>query len=180
MRVCRGGRDALRSCACTSCATRPLIPNDQRNAGIQAPWNFDTNWGGFTVGLTSPSDDALIAETIALWGEDKNFNDKLDGRCNSEPSRACDRFPTDPTNCGVGGDFTCINLEDRDPQNFPTARLDRARNTEGGCGWQTKAPGTCSGNLSVGCYTDRDHLIGMLAAACLQAALCRLVFFRDI
>jgi hypothetical protein len=132
------------------------------NADVR-PWFFDASDGGFTTGLVAGTSEGAIAETIAQWGEDKNFNNQLDGRCESAPSVACDRFPQDPINCGVNGDFDCINLEDRDVVNFPLPLLDQNWSTLGGCGWQTRAPGTCSGDLTIGCYVDGD---------CGQAGTC--------
>lgn len=136
------------------------------NDDINAPWHFDTNDGGYTTGVNAASDATIVREsgiTIAQWGEDLNFNNQLDGQCASAPSVRCDRFPDDPINCGVDFVFTCINLEDRDPENFPLPLLDQNHSLEGGCGWQTKAPGTCfapgGGGLSgsgAGCYGNGD------------------------
>ena len=43
--------------------------------------------------------------------------------------------------------------EDRDPNN---GRLDQGWSTDGGCGWQTKAPGTCSNDANRPCYGHED------------------------
>jgi hypothetical protein len=136
--------------------------DNNRNLFLSAslPWNFDNNPGGFTSGLAAGSDDnPTITDTIAQWGEDKNFNDLLDGRCESNPSQRCTKFPNDQA-C-TGGSLVCENLEDRDPENLPIPLLDQNWSTRGGCGWQTKAPSTCAlpraaDGTSIGCYDNDD------------------------
>jgi hypothetical protein len=138
-------------------------------SSIKAPWNFDTDNGGFVSGLqnTSRPSNAVLAQ----WGEDRNYNGKLDGLCNGDtPPRipctqgipasvGCCRCVNDESiecqvdaHCaGVGGvcspahgtcDFSL--LEDRNPVN---GVLDTSWSTSGGCGWQTKAPGSPTGGV---------------------------------
>lgn len=52
---------------------------------LKSPWNFDTNNGGFTVGLQANSNTNIVA-TIANWGEDKNFNDVLESGEDRDPA----------------------------------------------------------------------------------------------
>ena len=121
------------------------------------PWNFDVNDGGFTSGITSASDNESIADVIAQWGEDQDFNNVISGNCIDDPSIQCNRFPGDPSNCPVGpNNFGCSQVEDRDPTNAPIPLLDQNWSTAGGCGYQTKAPGTCSLDSDRGCYDDAD------------------------
>ncbi|HEX4825310.1 MAG TPA: hypothetical protein VFV19_13470 [Candidatus Polarisedimenticolaceae bacterium] len=140
-------------------------------ATLKAPWNFDTNDGGFRSGINSRSFNGQ-GITIAFWGEDKNFNGRLDGLCNGDPRRACTddngisegcfRCANDPnrpcfttadcvgvTTCDSKGtcDFTLD--EDRDEAN---GVLDEGWNTAGGCGWQTKVPGDPLGYPSGGVW----------------------------
>ena len=48
---------------------------------MRSPWNFDTNDGGFTSGIQNGSRPTRQPIAIAEWGEDKNFNNRLDGFC---------------------------------------------------------------------------------------------------
>ncbi len=54
-----------------------LTAGGTKNTGLQAPWSFDGNDGGFRVGLNPASTD-LGMQVVANWGEDKNFNGVLD------------------------------------------------------------------------------------------------------
>ncbi len=143
-------------------ATNPL-------ASLKAPWNFDTNDGGFTNGLQNTSRPGI--GTIAQWGEDKNFNGKLDGfctgdtsipctqgipisqncfRCSGNPGRACNvdadcqSPPPNEGTCIPHGSCDYTLGEDRNPAN---GVLDTAWGTSGGCGWQTKAPAASTGGV---------------------------------
>jgi hypothetical protein len=129
-------------------------------ANLKAPWNFDTNDGGFRSGINSRSFNGQ-GITVAYWGEDKNYNGRLDGLCTGDPRRACTddngisegcfRCANDPNRpCFVAGD--CIGATTCDPKGVCDFELDEDRdnangvldvswNTAGGCGWQTKVPG---------------------------------------
>ncbi len=140
-------------------------------ANTKAPWTFDTDNGGFVNGLQNTSRPS--AGTYAQWGEDKNFNGRLDGfctgattipctqgiaasqgckRCSLNLGRACltngdCTFPLpDDGTCVQQGTGVCnYSLdEDRNPAN---GSLDTAWSTLGGCGWQTKAPGDPTGGV---------------------------------
>jgi hypothetical protein len=54
-----------------------LTVGGTRNTALHAPWNFDSDDGGFRVGL-SPQSSNLAGDPAANWGEDKNFNGILD------------------------------------------------------------------------------------------------------
>ncbi len=138
--------------SCTDPSGVPVVCNDS----LQAPWNFDLNDGGFRSGLHTSTTEAAIPNTIAQWGEDKNFNNTLDGYCASDPATRCDRYPVDPQHCGVADNFDCVGVEDRDPVNSPVPRLDQSWSNSGGCGWQTRAPGTCLADPDLACYGDGD------------------------
>ena len=71
-------------------------------AAANAPWNFNTNDGGFTNGIAAPTDDTVIIDTIAQWGEDKNFNNILDGFC---AIGHCDVITTQ----GCNNDSQCVS-----------------------------------------------------------------------
>ena len=96
------------------------------------PWHFDTSDGGFRSGILATTSYSTIANPVAQWGEDLNFNNVLDRACSNDPSRSCQR----DTDCPGG---TCTSREDRDPVN---GQLDRSWNIRGGCGWQTRPPAT--------------------------------------
>jgi hypothetical protein len=138
---------------------------------LKAPWNFDTNDGGFTTGINNRSLNAQ-AITIAFWGEDKNYNNRLDGFCTGNTrlscsddngiSEGCFRCSNDLTKpCFTGADCTgggtcdpkgTCNFtlgEDRDAAN---GVLDQSWNTLGGCGWQTAVPGSPLGFPSGGVW----------------------------
>ncbi|MEE8410972.1 MAG: hypothetical protein V3S47_00615 [Acidobacteriota bacterium] len=70
-------------------------------AAAGAPWNFDSTDGGFTNGIAAPTDDEAIIDTIAQWGEDKNFNNILDGFCSIGH---CDVTTTQ----GCNSDLQCV------------------------------------------------------------------------
>ncbi len=79
-------------------------------AAANAPWNFNTNDGGFKNGIAAPTDDSAIIDTIAQWGEDKNFNNMLDGfcsigKCNADPNEPCN---VDDDCVAAGAGTTCI------------------------------------------------------------------------
>jgi hypothetical protein len=66
-------------------------------AGLQAPWNFDTcstggkcsnDATGFVSGLQNTS-RVPPGGTFAQWGEDKNYNGKLDGFCTGDTTIPC-------------------------------------------------------------------------------------------
>ena len=128
-----------------------LTAGGTKNTTLQSPWNFDVTDGGFRSGIGASTDFATIGGTIAQWGEDLNFNNIDDKRCSNDASRACVRG-TDCVNPG-----TCNSVEQRDPAD---AILDKSWNTQGGCGWQTRAPGSCSNQATRGCYTNGDCLAG--------------------
>jgi len=54
------------------------------NTGLQAPWNFDANNGGFTSGIVINSTTTL-APLPANWGEDFNYNNTLDSGEDRDP-----------------------------------------------------------------------------------------------
>ncbi|MCP3978631.1 MAG: S8 family serine peptidase [bacterium] len=56
-----------------------------KNFGLQSPWNFDSGPQGFTSGIGAITDEATIFDTIAQWGEDKNFNNLLDPTEDRDP-----------------------------------------------------------------------------------------------
>jgi hypothetical protein len=124
-----------------------LTAGGTKNTGIRAPWRFDANDGAFRSGIGTLTDESTITNTIAQWGEDKNFNNADDRRCTGDASRACVR---DADCTGFG---TCVSQEQRDPNN---AVLDRSWGTQGGCGWVTRAPNTCSNAATLGCYVNAD------------------------
>jgi hypothetical protein len=138
---------------------------------LKAPWNFDSNDGGFTSGINNVSNNAQ-GITIAFWGEDKNFNNRLDGFCtgntklactdDNAASEGCFRCSNDLNRaCFTAGDCTgggtcdpkgTCNFtlgEDRDEAN---GQLDQSWNTQGGCGWQTAVPGSPLGYPSGGVW----------------------------
>jgi hypothetical protein len=123
-----------------------LTAGGTKNLVLQSPWNFDTSDGGFRSGILTSTDRTTITNVIAQWGEDLNFNNLLDGACQDDPSLGCQR----DSDCPTGA---CGFEEDRDPLD---ATLNRSWNIRGGCGWQTRPPGTCSGLSTQGCYDDGD------------------------
>ncbi len=157
-----------------------------RNVGFTGPWSFDSSGNGFRVGWNNTSTRGL-AETVANWGEDKNFNGVLDYACALSPTIACPgAFPVQAcgrcsnnssiicvgsSNAPCGGGVTicvtdvslgsCVSEEDRDPQN---GLLDDNWSTVGGCGWQTN--GTTSSPTTPGgaWHTGR---IGVPGSPCL-------------
>ncbi len=62
-----------------------LTRGGTRNTGIQAPWNFDTNNGGFTSGIVIGSTTTL-SPLPANWGEDMNYNNLLDAGEDRDPA----------------------------------------------------------------------------------------------
>jgi hypothetical protein len=148
-----------------------------RNLGV-VPWNFEDGRQGWTVGLNNTSTLGL-AETIANWGEDKNFNGVLDYYCSLSIGTRCPG-PQDPLgglanpcgNCGSGdttricvvgggqnpvGCGTCnVNaalgqcISDEDRQPINN-QLDDNWSTAGGCGWQTNGT-TNNGTLPGGVW----------------------------
>ncbi|MCP3979171.1 MAG: S8 family serine peptidase [bacterium] len=118
-----------------------LTAGGTKNLQLGAPWNFDLDDGNFKVGLAAPTDEATIFDTIAQWGEDKNFNGLNDGRCNPPfQDVAC----THTIDCLLAGAQTCHSIEDRDPVN---GALDLNWSTLGGCGWQSKETGQSTGGV---------------------------------
>jgi hypothetical protein len=61
-----------------------LTAANTRNLNLRAPWNFDSNNGGFTTGLSADTDRGT-STPIANWGEDENFNGVLDGSEDRDP-----------------------------------------------------------------------------------------------
>ncbi len=181
-----------------------LTAGGTKNTGLQSPWNFDVNDGGFRVGIGHDTTVQGLATLPAQWGEDLNFNNLLDGycsigHCDVNTAAGC----TVDAHCVAGGNGTecvyepqgfceiasstqcetnldcppgdlcdliecvssipcaelsglvrCISpLEDREPRNFG---LDQTGwSTGGGCGWQSRAPGTCS-TIPGPCSSDDD------------------------
>jgi len=142
-------------------ATNPLVD-------LHAPWNFDTNNGGFVNGLNNTSRPS--AGTYVQWGEDKNFNGLLDGFCTGDTTIPCSQdsgvsegckrcslnkghaCSVDP-NC-LPSDGTCIphgtcdfGLDEDRGTGLPNGDLDSGWGTGGGCGWQTKNPGDPTGGV---------------------------------
>ena len=125
-----------------------------KNPAIQAPWHFDNGPNGFTNGIGAVTDESTVTDIIAQWGEDKNFNGVNDGVCRLNAQIPCTP-PTD-TVCQVQtGNSQCNSVEDRDTLN---AVLDTNWSTRGGCGWQTRAPASCSLNSARGCHINSDCL----------------------
>jgi hypothetical protein len=123
-----------------------------KNLNLLSPWNFDGNDGGFRHGLAGPTtEDAANIFAIANWGEDKNFNNIEDGRCSLDQSIACFTFGADPRCTGAG---TCNSQEN----NAGGSSFTKNWNTKGGCGWQTRATGDCTGDATRGCFTNSDCL----------------------
>ncbi len=136
---------------------------------IKVPWNFDTNDGGFVGGLQNSSRPGIV--TIAQWGEDRNYNGKIDGfcslnnslpctkdggiseacfRCSLDLSRECNNnadcaVPPAAGTCNPQGSCLYSLGEDRDPSG--NNALDTGWSTAGGCGWQTKDPGATFGGV---------------------------------
>ena len=123
-----------------------LTAGGTKNTGLMSPWNFDVNDGGFRSGLLGITDEGSITNTIAQWGEDKNFNNVDDKRCTDDIGKSCTR----DVDCLAG---TCESAEQRDPADNA---LDKNWSIRGGCGWQTKPIGTCAAAASQGCYDDGD------------------------
>ena len=150
-------------------ATNPI-------ATTHAPWNFDTDNGGFVNGLQNTSRPAF--GTFAQWGEDKNYNGRLDGfctgnltipctqgiaasfsckRCTGNLGRTCSvdldcqsPLPNEGTCTAPFGVCDVTLDEDRNPaQGGPgvPGSLDTGWGTAGGCGWQTKAPLDTTGGV---------------------------------
>jgi hypothetical protein len=136
-----------------------LTAGGTKNLGLQSPWSFDLDDGGFTSGLNAATDFGQITDTITNWGEDLNFNDQLDYYCSGDESLVLPggRPGCDPDNdqCGLSGAGVCLSLEDRDVSGTPGV-LDQNWSTRGGCGWQTRAPGNCSTTTTLACYVDAD------------------------
>jgi hypothetical protein len=123
-----------------------LTAGGTKNQSLLSPWNFDTNDGGFRSGILTATDYTTITNVISQWGEDLNFNDVDDKRCTDDPGRICLR----DSDCLEG---TCESLEQRDPAD---GVLDKNWNIRGGCGWQTRPPGTCENLPTQGCFDDGD------------------------
>jgi hypothetical protein len=130
-----------------------------KNQGLQSPWNFDLDDGGFQSGLSGVTDILAITDNVTNWGEDLNFNDQLDWFCSLDESLLLPggRPGCDPDNdqCLGMGAGICTSFEDRDEHGV-TDELDRNWSTAGGCGWQTRAPGSCSTTSGQACYGDAD------------------------
>jgi hypothetical protein len=123
-----------------------LTAGGTKNQALMSPWNFDVNDGGFRSGILTFTDESTITNTIAQWGEDKNFNLVDDKRCTDDISLACNR----DSDCVAG---LCLSVEQRDPAD---GALDKSWNIRGGCGWQTRPPGTCANLSTQGCFDDGD------------------------
>ncbi len=158
-------------------------------AGLQAPWNFDScstggkggvcgdGPNGFVSGLNNTSRPP--AGVYAQWGEDKNFNGRLDGFCTGDLTVPCTQGIPVSQNCkrcslnkghecnndsdctGPPNDGTCVALgscnysapggEDRDPVD---GNLSLGWSTAGGCGWQTKSGNPTGGIWHTGLIKD--------------------------
>ena len=164
-------------------------------ASLMAPWNFDTNNGGFTSGLENQTTSSTISSVLTNWGEDKNFNNKLDGLCSTvtSPRLVCTKGDTSQNCnfcandhsivCSVAGDCasvggacsnfgTCTYTLDEDRDAAGTAgNLDQNWSTNGGCGWQTKGAGTTGGIWHTG--TIRATSISSCLAASTTSARCQ-------
>jgi hypothetical protein len=125
-----------------------------KNTDIASPWAFDVNNGNFRSGLNATSDEANINDIITNWGEDRNFNGFLDWNCSTGAQSSCgtNGQKDDPDPCPGRGEGICQSVEDANGNES----LDQNWSTLGGCGWQTRAPGVCSGDSSFGCYTTAD------------------------
>lgn len=139
-------------------------------ATTHAPWNFDTDNGGFVNGLNNSSRPE--AGTFAQWGEDKNFNGRLDGFCTGDVTIPCTQgiaasvscrrctlnhgrecsvdtdcqspLPNEGT-CTAPGAFGICDFTLGEDRNPAFGSLDTAWSTAGGCGWQSKAVGATTG-----------------------------------
>lgn len=155
-------------------------------AGLQAPWNFDTcstggkcsdDATGFVSGLNNTSRPS--PGVFAQWGEDRNFNGRLDGACTGDTTIPCTQGISVSFNCkrcslnkahecngdpDCGAEGTCVAHgtcdfslgEDHDPQNNV---LDRGWSTGGGCGWQTKSGLATGGVWHTGLVRDLSTTI---------------------
>jgi hypothetical protein len=72
-------------------------------ANTKAPWNFDTNNGGFVNGLQNTSRPSPLI-IFAQWGEDKNYNGRLDGFCSAPDANG---NLTIPCTQGIADSFSC-------------------------------------------------------------------------
>jgi hypothetical protein len=122
------------------------------NMNLLSPWNFDGNDGGMRVGLASATDEtAADIFNIANWGEDKNFNNVEDGLCVGQADIACYNVGGNDARCAAGG-TNCLSIED----NAGGTTFSKNWNTKGGCGWQTRATGECTGDPTRGCFDNAD------------------------
>ncbi|MCP3982208.1 MAG: S8 family serine peptidase [bacterium] len=135
-----------------------LTAGGTKNLGLGSPWHLDLDDGGFRVGLGAASDEGTIFDTIAQWGEDKNFNGVNDRRC-SPPREDLSCFNNNDCLGANPPAATCLSIEDRDPLNNV---LDRNWSNAGGCGWQTRAPASCAVDPGTYCYINADCLIGTI------------------
>jgi hypothetical protein len=62
-----------------------LTAGGTKNTALLAPWNFDTNDGGFRSGIVATTSYATITNVISQWGEDLNFNNVLDPNEDRDP-----------------------------------------------------------------------------------------------
>lgn len=124
-----------------------------RNLNLQSPWNFDGTNGGFTNGLASITDEASAqSNSIANWGEDKNFNGVEDGVCQANTAIACYDIGSDANCLAMTGIATCVSIED----NNQDASFSQNHNQLGGCGWQTRAPNLCTIDPDRTCFANLD------------------------
>jgi hypothetical protein len=86
-----------------------LTAGGTRNGQLQSPWNFDLGDGGFTSGISSETDYAVIGTSLTQWGEDLNFNGLLDGYCSSGACIDSGTRCVSAAQCaGVGGGGVCL------------------------------------------------------------------------
>jgi hypothetical protein len=126
------------------------------NLNLLSPWDFDRNDGGFRVGLAAPSDEtAADFFNIHNWGEDKNFNNVEDGICVADAATPCYNFGNNTdVRCPVN--TVCESVENNAQDIVPA--FTQNWNTKGGCGWQTRTTGECSGDPTRGCLENEDCL----------------------
>ena len=172
-----------------------------------APWNFDTNDGGFRSGLNNTSRPQPLSP-MAQWGEDKNFNGALDGFCTGNHAIPCTQGIAKSVGCrrcSLNSATECLVDTDCDAAHTPLGddegicspavgtcdftlgedrntalgTLDKSWNTLGGCGWQTKAPGATGGGVwHTGLIKDPASSSTCVAAGAISAK-CQQYWVQD-
>ncbi len=132
-----------------------------RNQNLRSPWNFDANDGGFRSGLAAPTDEVAVADPIYNWGEDENFNGIEDGHCGGDAAIRCFNIGAagSDARCAhlpAGPPRACLTDENRRGNGSGFASFSQNWSTRGGCGWQTRAPSTCSLVTTRGCFNNTD------------------------